>query len=231
VWDLLDGIDPRTNQVVTTIRESAPATVVAVVHGVPWVAAANELQRVNPSSGQILQTIRVNANLRRVSQPDLGVAYGDGAFWVIVVADEAQTFGGAVVKVDPATGNTLRTFRVPDPGGYADVQFLDHAIWLKGDDSGRLVKLDDRTGSTTVYHLPNFAEFSGDFPHAIGIGLGDLWVRVNSGLVLRVSPSTGKIIGRYPADPNAGGGWVNIGDRSLWEANFLTDTVWRVRIQ
>ena len=39
-----------------------------------------------------------------------------------------------------------------------------------------------------------------------------------------------KVIGTYPADGLAGGGFITVGMGSLWVANFATDTVWRDRV-
>ena len=61
-------------------------------------------------------------------------------------------------------------------------------------------------------------------------GLGSLWVRSASRLVLRLNPKTGAVIGHYPADPLANGGWPAAAYGSLWMANFDTDAVWRVRV-
>ena len=231
VWAGVHAIDPTTNRVVATIPEPGPATVLLAVDNIPWAAGSPYgLQRINPRTGAIMQTFHVNANLRHVSNPDIEAAYGDGALWVIVVADSDQTFGGAVVELDAHTGHIRHAYKVPDPGGYADIQFLDHAIWLKGDDDGRLVKLDDRTGRSTVYYLPDFAPFDGSYPHTIAIGLGDLWVRMNSGLVVRFDPKKATVTGQYPADASAGGGFPSIGFHSLWLPNFDTDTFWRVRV-
>ncbi|HJQ42574.1 MAG TPA: hypothetical protein VJ831_05790, partial [Jatrophihabitantaceae bacterium] len=157
-------------------------------------------------------------------------AYGDGFLWVIVVAGETETFGGVVVKLDPRTGRSMHTYHVPDPGGWADIQFLDHAIWLKGDDSGRLVELDTRSGATHVYDLPGWQSLTGLYGQNIALGEGDLWIRINSGRVLRVSPKTGSVIRAYPASRSAAGGWEAIAFGSLWIANFEDDTVWRDRI-
>jgi streptogramin lyase len=230
VWDGVDAIDPKTNQVVAEVKEPGPASVLLSVNGTPWAGSGQTLQRIDPSSARIVQRIKVNANPRKVSVPDLEVAYGDGMFWAIDVADSDETFGGVVVEVDPKSGREVHRYSVPDPGGYADVQFLDHAVWLKGDSNGRLVKLDTRTGRSTVYMLPNFVSFDGLFPHNIAIGLGAIWVRVQSGLVVRFDPRSGRVTGRYPADPAAGGGFIAVADGSLWEPNFDSGTLWRVRL-
>jgi YVTN family beta-propeller protein len=222
-------VNPASNQVAATGPSSV--TPFAVIDGVLWGDGAGmALTRIDPKTYKVTRRIPVDANPRHVSDPDTVATYGDGAFWVIDVADEDATFGGSLVKVDPGTGRILQVYRPPDPGGLADIQFADHAVWMKGNDSGRLVKLDTRTGRTAVYNLPGFQPPSDMEIVGIGLGMGDLWVRVSSGVVLRFDAATGRVVGHYPADPSSGGGFVSVYDGSLWEANFDTDTVWRVRI-
>ena len=228
IWAGDAVIDPTTNRVVGNIP--GDFGVYAAVDGIPWKATGDALVRIDPRTYRPDRTIEVNANARHVSDPDVEFAYGDGAFWVIVVADEAETFGGAVVKVDPRTGKTLRTFHPPDPGGYADIQFYQHAIWLKGDDSGRLVKLDTSTGATRVYQLPGWQALSSSFGQVIALGDGDLWIRNASDKILRFRPGTGRVVGTYPGSPTGNGGFEAVAFGSLWVANFDDDTVWRDRI-
>jgi streptogramin lyase len=218
-------VNPASNQVVATHGGGF-----AVVDGVPWGAGPLSLVRLDPKTWKVTRTVHVDANPRHVSDPDTVATFGDGAFWVINWGDDDGIFGGALVKVDARTGRILHVYQPPDPGGAADIQFADHAVWIKGDDSGRLVKLDARTGRTTVYNLPGFQSPSDWNIVGIGLGMDDLWIRVSSGVVLRFDPATGRVVGHYPADPNSGGGFVTVYDGSLWEANFDTDTVWRVRI-
>ena len=161
-------VDPQSNQVVG----SAPGLgVFAVVNGVPWSYTIGGIQSLDPRSYKVTRTFHVDANPRQVSHPDVEATYGDGAFWAIVVADEDQTFGGSVVKIDAETGKVDRTYTPPDPGGYADIKFLDHAVWLKGDDSGRLVKLDTTTGRSRVYRLPGFEPLNSFYPMTMGVGI------------------------------------------------------------
>jgi DNA-binding beta-propeller fold protein YncE len=64
----------------------------------------------------------------------------------------------------------------------------------------------------------------------MGVGMGDLWIRLSSAAVSRFDPSTGKVTARYPGDPPANGGYADVYDGSLWVSNFDTDTVWRDKI-
>ncbi len=170
-----------------------------MVDGIPWGYAVGAIQSLDPHTYKVTRTFHVDANPRQVSHPDVEATYGDGAFWAIVVADEDQTFGGSVVKIDAETGKVDRTYTPPDPGGYADIKFLDHAVWLKGDDSGRLVKLDTTTGRSRVYRLPGFEPLNSFYPMTMGVGMSDLWIRLSSAQVSRFDPVTGKVIARYPA--------------------------------
>ena len=138
-------VDPASNQVVGT-TPGKDGGVFAVVDGIPWAYATNAIESLDPHTYKVTRVIHVDANPRFVSKPDVVAAYGDGAFWVIVAADEDQTFGGSIVKIDAKTGKVDQVFDPPEPGNYPDIEFLDHAVWLKGDDSGALVRLDAVTG-------------------------------------------------------------------------------------
>ena len=227
LWAGNKVIDPRSNQVVHSVDDVN--ALFAEVDGLVW-GVSSVFVAMDPATYRPIRTFKVDANPRRVSDPDIEPVYGDGAFWVINVGDETGTFGGVVVKFDPRTGKVLHTYRPPDPGLGADIHFLDHAIWLKGYDSGRLIKLDTRTGATRVYRLPGFQPLTSLYSMTIADGYGDLWIRISTDKVVRFRPSTGRVVGTYPASPTGNGGqtWVAYG--SLWVANFDDDTVWRDRI-
>lgn len=229
IWAGATVIDPATNRIVGSLPGSVLGAFI-VVDGTPWAYTADGLASIDPKTYRPSRRFKVNANPRKVSDPDIEAAYGDGAFWVIVVGDSTQTFGGAVIKVDPRTGETLHTYHPPDPGGYADIQFLDHAIWLKGDDSGRLVKLSTRTGASHVYRLPGWRALTSSYTQTIALGDGDLWIRNSTSKIVRFRPGTGRVIGVYPGSPTAGGGFYAVAFGSLWVANFDDDTVWRDRV-
>ena len=143
VWAGTEVIDPSTNHWAGQIPGGLGGVLTAV-DGIPWETTTEGLCAHRSHHLRRTRTFKVNANARKISDPDVDAAYGDGAIWVIVVGDATETFGGVVVKVDPRTGKVVHTYHPPDPGGYADIQFYQHAIWLKGNDSGRLVKLTPR---------------------------------------------------------------------------------------
>ena len=62
----------------------------------------------------------------------------------------------------------------------------------------------------------------------ITAGRGSIWVRRSDTEVVRVDPETGDVVGRYPAA--GGGGCIAVGFGSLWVANFMDSTVWRIRL-
>ncbi len=223
-------VDPASDQVVGTVPGQANG-VFAIVDGIPWAYAPGAIVSLDPRTYKVTRTFRVDdANPRFVSSPVVVAAYGDGAFWVINVADDDLTFGGSVVKIDAKTGKVDHVYDPPDPGDDADIQFLDHAVWLKGDDSGGLVRLDTATGQTRVYVLPGFQPLTEYYTMAMGVAMGDLWIRASSSWVSRFDPVTGTVVARYPADPDGHGGYAYVSDGSLWVANFGTDTIWRDKI-
>ena len=139
-------------------------------------------------------------------------------------------WGGKIAKVDPATGRVIDRLTVPDPGPYAAVTADLGYIWVKGDDSGRLLRIDPKTAAIRSFDLSGFTGLSQLYDIWPATGLGSVWVRLTDDSVTRVDPRTGTVMGTYPADAAGGGGWPTVGFGSLWVPNFGSDTIWRDRI-
>ena len=88
VWAGTEVIDPSTNHWAGQIPSG--------LDGIPWEANAEGLCAHRSHHLRRTRTFKVNANARKISDPDVDAAYGDGAFWVIVVGDATETFGGVV---------------------------------------------------------------------------------------------------------------------------------------
>lgn len=226
VWDGNQLIDPRTNRIARTVPDG---WLFAVVNGMPWALTATGIAGYDPQTLKETRRFTVHANVAKVSQPDIAATYGDGFFWVIQYGEDAG-YGGAVAKVDPATGRTLHLYRTADVGDQPDIEFAANAVWLHGDGNNLLVKLDARTGVVRNYRLPSFQPLTALYPQTIAVGAGSLWIRVNSSKVVQIQPKTGKVVASYPADPDGNGGLPYVAFGSLWISNFDTDTVWRDRI-
>jgi streptogramin lyase len=141
-----------------------------------------------------------------------------------------SSVNSSIDRIDPKTRDVQAKFKIPgfasDDSLYNAV--LDNAIWIKGYQSGALVKFDPATQEFTQYEIPGYGRPSGYYDEAPVAALGSLWLRISDTSVVRVDPADGKVVATYPAGP--GGGAVAVDFGSLWVANFNTDTVWRERI-
>ncbi|MGN6475147.1 MAG: hypothetical protein ACTHK4_16060, partial [Mycobacteriales bacterium] len=211
IWcgDML--VDPATNRVTRSVRDG---WVFAVVNGAPWVLTSTGIAGYDPRGLQETRRFTVNANLAKVSQPDVAATYGDHFFWAVNYGEDAG-YGGAIAKLDPTTGRTVALYRTPDVGDQPDIEFADHAVWLHGDGSNLLVRLDTSTGALRSYHLPDFQALSSLYPQTIAVAFGDLWIRIRTDKVIRFRPSTGKVGARPPAAPTGNGGLPDLAFGSL----------------
>ncbi len=217
-------IDPDTNQVVGTYEGGIIETV--FVDGSVWTSTPTTIDgtflRIDPTSLQPIATTHVGR------WPVVAVE-GDGFIWV---ADgDPDPSRGSISKVDPMTGLAVATLSTPDPGAGAMLRFAFGALWFKGSDNPRLLRIDPVSGSVTTYMIAGYEGMSQFFDANPVDGLGSLWMRIADATVARIDPATGRVTGTYPADPAGGGGEVAVAFGSLWVANFATDTIWRVRIQ
>ena len=218
-------VDPATNQIVGSLQ--AGSLSMAFTKGSVWIGAIahdGTLLRVDPTTLRTLSTIPAGHGLD-------SVVTGAGYVWV---ADAERVTGDpdVISKIDPDTGRVIATVSGPDPGRGPALLFAFGSLWLKGIDDNRLIKIDPASGKVTTYAIAGWAGGLNSFYDIVPTdGLGSLWMRIANAVVVRVDPTDGSVLARYPADPVSGGGYVAVAFGSLWVANFGTDTVWRVRIQ
>lgn len=220
-------IDANTNRVVPARTAMGPFRVA----GQTWSPTLKGVARVDPRTFKPTRSYPIKVNLRRVADPDMTVTSGDGKIWATVSADEDGTYGGAVAEFDPRTARTVRLFRTPNPGGYTDLRFSDHAVWLKGASNGRLVRLDPSTGRSKVFTLPGWSALADFYPQPLAVAGRDLYVRIRSDRILRFDTRKGRVVASYPADPDGNGGFPTVAFGSLWVPNYDKDSIWRVRIR
>ena len=216
-------VDPHTNQVVGSVPTVADQK--AFADGSAWVVQNNgtpgAVTRIDPTTLKTIASVTVG------SAPEAIVAGAD-SIWVMNAGD------GTVSRIDPSTNRTVATIRagiVGDNGGGNNYMAYGlGAVWVHGATPSKILfKIDPSTDRVTRFLIP------GQTPSQladvnVAIGDGSLWLRTADGVVSRIDPRTGHVIGHYPADPSSGGGYEAIGYGSLWVTNFATDTVWRDRV-
>lgn len=224
----ISRIDPQTNEVISTQGGlTGPCDLAADPGGGVWVT--NCLARPFvvahlSKAGDIDQTIDV---------PDVpaGAAFGAGDLWVALLpqsgADRAIGTGapvdhppGTILRIDPASGRVLHSFRV---GRGAEYLAFDEgavgggALWVGNADDGTVSKIDAQT---------NLVEAT------IPLGGGNYWVAVGGGFVW-VSGAAGT----YEIDPvqnsvkgivqRVRGSMAAVGD-FLWVIDQDSPYLWKV---
>jgi streptogramin lyase len=174
-------IDPATNQVVTTISVG-PATACCSDHmavtagaGSVWVTVpnGNALVRIDEVTNAVSATI---TSTKRADQPCGGVAVSEAAVWV------AGAHCGSVIRqIDPRT-NRPTGRGVNGSASPINVGLAFGSLWVSDLDARAVLRIDPRTRKI-VGSLP----VSG-IPVLLTVGLGAIWVRDDTGNVLRIAP-------------------------------------------
>jgi streptogramin lyase len=197
-------VDPTTGAVVARIRvPGAGLWSIAAGEGSVWAVElqGTTLYRISPGSNLVLAAIPLGARVPYIWA-------GGGGVWA---ADDA---GQSLTRVDPFTNELVAHVPVGDgPAGFA---FYGGYVWMLNHRENTLDRIDPATNSVTRM--------------AIGLGgadaaaervagfEGDLWITGRGLDLLRVSPSTGVILGT--TEIGAGGIDVRSGGTGLWVASY-----------
>ena len=179
---------PRSfGKVAATIHLGGQLSVVRADASGVWVQRDREVVRVDP------RTNRVTARLP-MSPPgsELG-AVGDGSLWLTQVAQ------GTVTRVDPATGRTVATIRVPGaeaPRGI-EVAVGPSAVWVTYDlglGGGIIARVDPATNTVAAtVRIPDLAS---------GLAIGDravlVWAGTDSNVAYQIDPATNRVAAKVP---------------------------------
>ena len=174
-------------RVAASIRIGGQLSVVRADAAGVWVQRDREVVRVDP------RTNRVTARLP-MSPPgsELG-AVGDGSLWLTQVAQ------GTVTRVDPATGRTVATIRVPGaeaPRGI-EVAVGPSAVWVAYDlglGGGIIARVDPATNTVAAtVRIPDLAG---------GLAIGDravlVWTGTRSSVAYQIDPATNRVAAKVP---------------------------------
>jgi streptogramin lyase len=144
------------------------ALAAACGHAILVRIRGNSLALVDASSARVIADIPVGRD-------PAGVAYGQGAFWVV------SPDAGIVVRVDVDTKAAARFHIGKDP---YDVATGAGALWVPDHDGQRLLRFDLESHAlrrTRNLGLPAISA---------GFGLGSVWLVVADGTLLRIDPQT-----------------------------------------
>ena len=208
----LSRIDPGARRVTRTIGLGTPASDVAVGFGSVWVAngTAGSLTRVDPRTNALAETLRQPEEQPLVSPAALGVATGEGSVWLASGTKR-------VLRIDPKTGRTLASARVP--AGPLSVGVGERSVWV-GSLAHRVSRIEPSTNEMTA-SIPVGNEAEG-----IAVGEGAVWAAVCCDSVWRIDPTTNVLTGTVPVGAIPSG--VATGEGSVWVASYGDGTVSRI---
>ena len=133
-----------------------------------------------------------------------GMTLGAGSIWL------ADRRGGAVRRVDPATGGVIGTINLGE--GLSAMTFGYGAVWVANDSEDTVVRIAPRTNSVVR------AISVGSDPAGLAVGPDAMWVaNSGDGTVSRIDPETNSVtdtirVGHRPAGVAVAGGlvWVSV---------------------
>jgi virginiamycin B lyase len=166
------------------------------------------LLKVNSRSGTIARRIQFD-------HPVFGMAFGDGALWVIVGRAPAT-----VVRIDPVSGVPGKPMRV-DSHRVIGLAFGEGALWATAYENGMLVRIDPSNGSLRRINV-------GSDPVGLTVAQGAVWVALRAaGSLVRVDAKTMRIVGN-PIPTGGLSTWVATVAGSVWVSNQADGTVVRI---
>lgn len=203
-------VDGRTGKIRGTVSDVGGVHAAAGA-GSFWIPnrTRTALQRVDP------QTLAVQKKLRVPT----GMVAFDGTFiWSGSSHPRPPKDTAQLAKIDPRTDRVVARHELPTTAGAA-MAYGFGALWIKAPDDDKLVRFDPITERTTRVRV----KYSDLLPPTIGqpVGLGDgsLWLPLRDGTVVRLSPHTSRISGRYRAEPRGASGYPLVAFTSLWMAD------------
>jgi streptogramin lyase len=196
---------------------------VTASHGALWVVLAesteyyanpknrpSQLVRVDPASGEVLDTIPVPGNAT-------GVAVGGGAVWVVSTLEPITIY-----RIDPTTKRVVARI---DTGHTATgvLVYQEPYLWAANQD-GYLTRIDSRTNAATVFEVG-----SPEWPALVAQG-NAIWISAPlDNIVARFDPATGAISRTVPTGGSRPQGFDFLGN-DMWIANYVDGTVTKLPI-
>jgi streptogramin lyase len=170
-------IDPRTNELVKTIRVG-PTTVCCSEHmsvtagpsGV-WAAIPNghALVRIDPATREPTETVKL-------PYCDLGFVIVDRS----TVWSDGGSCSAVVGKVEQRVRRVTATLYEPHPVGLG---LAAGSLWVAVLDAADIDRIDLATGRVAArLHV-------GGVPVRLAVGFGSIWVEDDTGRVLRIQPA------------------------------------------
>jgi len=178
-------INPRSGGV--TLRRSFPSrpiTAQVVGEGFVWVPDADEVLKIDPSTGRVVARIPFN-------YPNVGagaLAVGEGSVWIADPADvptEGSLEFGVVVRIDARTGRIITKIPVERADG---VVVGAGAVWARSSETEEVTEINPAT-NLPIQTIPvRRADW-------IAVGQGAVWVLDEDiHTAVRINPATGVVV-------------------------------------
>ena len=179
-----------------TFRPAGGVYGVTIGDGSAWATSGGSLYRIDPVTDRSEPILSLPAASLST------LAYGAGSLWV--------TDDSGILRVDPASGKATGTIPIVT----SILAFGNGALWTL--DRAGMVRIDPHTLAVRTVRLP-FEKRPG-----FAVGEGAAWMSVVnqqcfSGCLLRLSPSSGRVVARVRGAGLLG--LVATGDGAVWVAN------------
>jgi streptogramin lyase len=199
------GVDPRTRNV-RKIKLGQEPFDAATGGGALWVADHDSwrVMRVDLKTGRVTRS-------QNLGSPELAVAYGFGAVWVVNASD-------ALLRVNPSTLEVTATIdgvATSYEGYEPKIAIADDALWVS-DALGRSVARVDPQRLEVTYRRAVAG-------NGIAVGAGGIWSADGERSVWRLAGDQARHV-------QAGAGPIDVaaGKRSVWAVNWRGHTLVRI---
>lgn len=135
----------------------------------------------------------------------------------------------AIYRLDPTTGATVATIKVPEGPCEASAVGLG-AVWTATCSKSGLARIDPKTNKVTD-HLQLEIPLSMGGEASIGVGDGSVWLVLNGSdcigcRVAQIDPKKMRVVKQIPVSPGSAG--VRYGENAVWVTNPDENTVTKI---
>jgi YVTN family beta-propeller protein len=210
--DAVSRIDPKTGQVLSTVKVARAPVSLAFTPDAVWVVNfgmdGDAVVRIDPQTNQLI------GDPIQTGRAPISLAAGEGSIWV--ANHDAHT----VTRIDPATDQVLANISVPSEPHR--VAFGEGAVWVANWHINSVTRIDPQTNEIVGEPIP-----IGFHAGNMAAGLGSVWVTsdyrgpgdgaAEDVVLVRIDPQKNQAVetiplGGHPIDVEIAGDavWVSV---------------------